>query len=130
MTTVRFKLDPNNPPTLTPEQRARLDAMTPQEIEQNAVDDPDNPPLTDEELARGRAARFIRQARENTGLSQAKFAERYRINKRRLQDLEQGRAMPDSAFLAYIAVIRRDPALVENAIREAGPALVDAMDAA
>jgi putative transcriptional regulator len=130
MTTVRFKLNPNKPAKLTPEQRARLDAMTSREIEQNAIDDRDNPPSTDEELARGRAARFIRQTRENTGLSQAKFAERYRINKRRLQDLEQGRTMPDSAFLAYIAVIRRNHTLVENAIREAEPALGGAMDAA
>lgn len=28
----------------------RVDSMTEEEIEQNALDDPDNPPLTDEEL--------------------------------------------------------------------------------
>ena len=31
---------------------ARLRAMTEEEIERNAADDPDNPPLTSEELAR------------------------------------------------------------------------------
>lgn len=30
---------------------ARLDAMTEEEIEANALSDPDNPPLTDEQLA-------------------------------------------------------------------------------
>ena len=33
---------------------ARLEAMTEEEIEANALSDPDNPPLTDEELARMR----------------------------------------------------------------------------
>ena len=41
---VKFTLDPKNPPRLTPEQRARLDAMTEEEIEANALSDPDNPP--------------------------------------------------------------------------------------
>jgi putative transcriptional regulator len=33
---------------------ARLDAMTDQEIEAAATSDPDNPPLTDEQLAEAR----------------------------------------------------------------------------
>jgi uncharacterized protein (DUF4415 family) len=33
---------------------ARLDAMTEEEIERNATDDPDNPPWTEEEWARAR----------------------------------------------------------------------------
>jgi hypothetical protein len=35
---------------------ARLEAMTEEEIEANALADPDNPPLTEEELARMRRA--------------------------------------------------------------------------
>ena len=50
MALVRFTLDPNNPPKLTPDQRARLDAMTEEEINAAAESDPDNPPLTEEEL--------------------------------------------------------------------------------
>src|SRR4051794_20695474 len=42
---VRFVLDPANPPRLTPERQARLEAMTDEELTQNALDDPDNPPL-------------------------------------------------------------------------------------
>lgn len=49
---IRFVLDPANPPQLTEAEWARLDAMTEEEIEANALSDPDNPPLTDEELAR------------------------------------------------------------------------------
>ena len=36
-----------------PTDWARLEAMTEDEIDANALVDPDNPPLTDEELARG-----------------------------------------------------------------------------
>lgn len=54
MAIVRRRIDPANPPQLSPATRARLDAMTDEEIEQQALDDPDNPPLTDEELAQMR----------------------------------------------------------------------------
>lgn len=35
---------------------ARVDAFTDEQLMQNALDDPDNPPLTDEELAQARPA--------------------------------------------------------------------------
>jgi hypothetical protein len=57
MAIVRYRLDPNNPPELTREQVAHLDAMMPEEIERNAIEDAENPPSTDEELERGVAAR-------------------------------------------------------------------------
>src|SRR5487761_2068648 len=59
-----------------------------------------------------------------TGLSQARFARAYRINVARLRDLEQGRTRPDSALLAYLAVIDREPAAVERALgrRDRSPA--------
>jgi putative transcriptional regulator len=116
MAIVKFRLDPDNPPRLTAEQRARLDAMTDEEIERAAESDPDNPPWTDEELARGVAGRRVRLVRTASGLSQAAFAERYRINLARLRDWEQGRTMPDSAALAYLAVIEREPDAVMRAL--------------
>ena len=112
MALVRFTLDPNNPPKLTPDQRARLDAMTEEEINAAAESDPDNPPLTEEELQKMADVQFIRSVREGTGLSQAKFAEAYRINPSRLRDLEQGRTSPDSALRAYLTVIARRPEVV------------------
>jgi uncharacterized protein (DUF4415 family) len=39
---------------LTPEEKARLDAMTDEEITAAALSDPDNPPTTDEEWGRAR----------------------------------------------------------------------------
>ncbi|QCI66448.1 BrnT family toxin [Phreatobacter stygius] len=112
----RFPLDAVHPPKLTPDERSVLDALTPDEIEQNALDDPDNPPSSDEELARGVVGRRIRLLRQSLGLSQSAFAERYRINIGRLRDIEQGRTMPDSAFLAYITVISLERDAVDRAL--------------
>jgi putative transcriptional regulator len=114
----RFILDPKNPPKLSEEEKARLDAMTDEEITAAAESDPDNPPLTDEELERVRLARRVQAVRARTGLSQRQFAEMYRINVARLRDLEQGRTQPDSAMLAYLTVIEREPEVVKRALRE------------
>jgi putative transcriptional regulator len=98
------------------EERARLDAMSDEEIARLAGEDPDNPPLSNSELARMAAARTVRLVREGVGLSQAKFAETYRINPARLRDWEQGRSAPDSAAMAYLRVIEREPAAVARAL--------------
>ena len=113
----RFIFDPNNPPRMSKAARARLDAMTDEEITAAAESDPDNPPLTDEELERVRLARRVQAVRARTGLSQTQFAKVYRINVARLRDLEQGRTQPDSAMLAYLAVIAREPEAVERALQ-------------
>ena len=114
MAIVRRELDPNSQRRLSSEARARIDALTSEEIEENARTDHDNPPLTDEELSRGLLGRRVRRAREELGLSQKKFATRYAINLRRLQDWEQGRFAPDSAMLAYLKVIEREPETVRR----------------
>jgi putative transcriptional regulator len=114
-----FVLDPSNPPQLTPEQKAYIDAMTDAEREQNALDDPDNPPSTDEELERGVLGRRVRLARQASGLSQAEFAARFQIPVATLRDWEQGRRKPEAASLAYLTVIERDPEAVVRALQSA-----------
>lgn len=104
------------PFAFTADQRARLDAMTDDDIQRAAEADPDNPPLTDAELDRMTAARAVRVARRKTGLSQAKFAERFHINPARLRDWEQGRYQPDSVALAYLRVIEADPDAVARVL--------------
>jgi putative transcriptional regulator len=118
MTIIRYTLDRHNPPKLSKETIARPDAMTDEEIERNARSDTDNPPLTDEDFEKIAVIREVTAARKATGLTQARFAERYRINVRRLQDIEIGRSRPDSAFMAYMRVIWKNPALVDEALRE------------
>lgn len=118
MAIVRYTHDPSRPAKLTAKQRARLAALTEEEIERNARDDADNPPLTEGELARMRSARFVRQVREKLGLSQSAFAKRFRINLGRLRDLEQGRTAADSALVAYLQVIARAQKTVERVLAE------------
>ena len=117
---VRFTLDPNAPPTLSAAEKARLDAMTDADVTARAQSDPDNPPLTDEERDLIRAIQRVRQVRARTGLSQTVFARTFHINVARLRDLEQGRAKPDSALLAYLAVIDREPEAVQRALEGGG----------
>lgn len=113
---ARFTLDSNSPPGLSPARRRRLEAMTDAQITAAAAADVDNPPLTKEELSKLRTARVVRQTRRHSGLSQAAFAKAYRINVARLRDLEQGRTQADSALLAYLTVIERDPEAVRRAL--------------
>ncbi|HEY8580845.1 MAG TPA: helix-turn-helix domain-containing protein [Beijerinckiaceae bacterium] len=124
MAIVRRRIDPRNPPPLSDEERAqlaRLDALTPEQIERNALEDPDNPPWTDEEFERAFFARDVRSAREKLGLTQAQFAERFHIGLARLRDWEQGRHQPDSAAKAYVKVIAREPEAVARALAADAP---------
>ena len=117
MAIVRFKRG-DVMPSMAPEMLAYLDAMTPKEIERNALEDPDNPPLTDEELELGHVSRNIRLMREGLDLSQEEFAARYGFDINQLLDWENGRLLPDHAMRANLRLIQRDPA--------AGAALVPA----
>lgn len=114
-----YVYDPNNPPQMTPQQKARLDSMTDEEITAAALSDPDNPPLTEEELERGVLGRRVRLARQAAGLSQQEFADRFQIPVATLRDWEQGRRKPSPASLAYLTVIEREPEAVIRALQSA-----------
>ena len=116
MATVRSKLDPGPQSRLSENTRRHLDRLTDEQLTANAMSDPDNPPLTTSELERIGAARAVKRARVATGLSQNVFAKRFRINAARLRDWEQGRTLPDSAALAYLAVIEKEQAVVERVL--------------
>lgn len=113
---ARFKLDPDRLPELSAAERARLDALDDAAITAAALSDEDNPPLANEEATRFEAARIVRRVRARTGLSQQRFATAFSINVARLRDLEQGRSRPDSALLAYLRVIDREPEAVKRAL--------------
>lgn len=59
----------------------------------------------------------VRRIRKSLGLSQEKFAERYRFGVARLRDWEQGRSTPDSAARAYLRVIEKEHEAVDRALR-------------
>lgn len=97
---------------------ARLDAMTDEEIEANALSDPDAPPMSEAELAEARRVSKVLTVRMRLGLSQAAFARRFHINLRTLQDWEQGRRAPEELARAYLKVIDRNPDLVAAALED------------
>jgi putative transcriptional regulator len=75
------------------------------------------------EMKAGTAARVtqvelneVAQARQNTGLSQAQFAEALHISKRTLQEWEQGRRSPSGAAQALIRIAARHPEVVREAL--------------
>ena len=86
-------------------------------IEAAARNDPDNPPMTAQQLAKARHVPRVRTLRFTLGMSQQEFAKRYRIPLGTLRDWEQGRTEPDEAARAYIDVIAHDPQHVLNALR-------------
>lgn len=58
----------------------------------------------------------VAQARQNTGLSQAQFAEALHISKRTLQEWEQGRRSPSGAAQALIRIATRHPEVVREVL--------------
>jgi len=95
---------------------ARVDAMTEEELHQNALNDPDNPPLTSEQLARMRRVPNPQRIREALGLTQREFSRRFEIALGTLRDWEQGARRPDSTARAYLRVIEQNPEAVAEAL--------------
>ena len=119
MAIVRRTVDLSKPYKMSEAERTRLEAMTDEEVTAAAESDPDNPPLTYEEALRLRAKRLVRRAREQAGMSQAKFAETFDVSLGRLRDLEQGRNTPDRVLVAYIALVADDPERAQRVVAEA-----------
>lgn len=90
--------------------------MTEEEIEANALSDPDNPPLTPTALARMRRVPDPRRIRERLTLTQEQFAEKFEIPLGTLRDWEQGVSYPDSAARTLLRVIEQDPEAVIKAL--------------
>ena len=66
----------------------------------------------------GRAVRGpdVIAIRKKTGLSQARFAEAYGLDKRAVQQWEQARRSPDRAAVTLYRMIDRDPEAVRQLI--------------
>jgi putative transcriptional regulator len=94
----------------------RVLSMTEEEIEANALADPDNPPITPEELARMRVFPHPKRIREKLKLTQEEFSERFEIPLGTLRDWEQGASYPDRAARTLLRVIEQDPEGVAKAL--------------
>jgi putative transcriptional regulator len=100
---------------------ARFDAMTDEEAEANALSDPDNPPMTEEQLRSARRISFAKHLRFKFMLTQEEFSARYHIPLGTLRDWEQHRSEPDQAAQAYLKVIAKEPDMVARALAETKP---------
>ena len=79
-------------------------------------DDPEDGDVTFEGLERGQRARVIRMARVSLGLTQAEFAQRFRVPLGTLRDWEQARATAPDFAVAYVRVIAAHPDLVARTV--------------
>ena len=94
----------------------RLRKMTDEEAYQNALDDPDNPPMDEGQLSSMRRVPRVKTIRRALGMTQEEFADRYLIPLGTLRDWEQGRTEPDQAAQAYLKVIAKEPDTVSRAL--------------
>lgn len=104
---------------ITPPDRSPLDAMTDAQAEANALADPDNPPLSADQLRGASRMPQVKVIRRALGLTQEAFASRYQIPLGTLRDWEQGRSEPDAPARAYLKVIAVDPEGAASALHRA-----------
>ena len=95
---------------------AQVKAMTEADIEANALSDPDNLPLSDEELQRFEPVPNLKKIRQELQLSQSQFAQKFHLSLRTVQDWEQGRSQPDQAAQTLLKVIAHNPNAVSEAL--------------
>lgn len=104
---------------ITPPDWSPLDAMSDAEAVANALADPDNPPLTADQLRGASRLPQVKVIRRALGLTQEAFASRYQIPLGTLRDWEQGRSEPDAPARAYLKVIAVDPEGAASALHRA-----------
>jgi putative transcriptional regulator len=115
-TITKFELDPTQLPTLTDEEKARLDAMADEDMHAAALTDADNPPLTPEELAQFQRVPDPKAIRERLHLTQRQFAATFGLSLGAIRDWEQGRFEPDQAAKTLLKVIASNPEAVKQAL--------------
>ena len=94
----------------------RLDALSDEEITARALTDPDNPPLTEQQLSRMKRVLTPQQIRHQLAMTQEQFARTFKLSLATLRDWEQGRTRPDRAARAFLKVIAYNPEFVKEAL--------------
>lgn len=99
----------------------RIRAMTEEEIERNALDDPDSIVPFDEatEPQLVPAMPDVAVLRRRLKLSQAEFATRFGFSVATVRNWEQGRVLADGPARVLLAVIANEPQAVIRALRPA-----------
>ncbi len=94
---------------MTAEDWRRLDALTDEEITAAALADPDNPPLSDEQLAQFRRPALSMNVRLKLRMGRETFAAAYGIPLETLRAWERHQVEPTDVELAYLRLIEREP---------------------
>ncbi len=96
---------------------ARVDAMSEEEVEANALSDPDNPPITAAQLANMRRVPNPREIRVQLHMTQEQFSAEFGLPIGTVRDWEQGLKQPDSAARTLLRVIEHNPEAVIDALK-------------
>jgi putative transcriptional regulator len=107
--TTRVTLKPCEPQPKGRTDWARLASMTDDEAMAAALDDPDAPPLSADQLANVRRVWWVKALRQRLGMTQAQFARAFHLPITTLRDWEQRRSTPDAPARALLLAIERDP---------------------
>lgn len=116
-TLVQVRSDGSTCPLPDETDWERVKTMTEEEIEAAALADPDNPPLTDEELKRFNPVPNPRDIRRQLHMTQEQFAENFSLPLGTIRDWEQGAKQPDTAAKVLLRVIAKNPQAVLQALQ-------------
>lgn len=94
---------------MTPEDWERQRSLTDEEIIAAALTDPDNPPLTDAELAKFRRPALARRIRHSLRMERETFSRTYGIPLETLRAWERHEVEPTPVETAYLRLIEREP---------------------
>jgi len=95
----------------------RLRQMTDEEVHAAALSDPDNPPMTEEELSGFRPALNPRAIREKLGMTQEAFAEAFDLTPRIVRDWETRPWALHQQERVLLRLIETIPDVVREALR-------------
>jgi putative transcriptional regulator len=114
MNDASTKIDMAKYPGMTEYEVRRLHAMTDEEITAAALSDPDNPPMTPEQLARLRPPAKVRKLRMTLRMDRQMFSEAYGIPLATLTAWERHELQPTPVEDAYLTLIEREPEIAQR----------------
>ena len=117
--TTRVTVKPGEVPPRGETDWPRVHAMTDEEVLAAALSDPDAQPLDPEALAKMRRISPVKALRQRLGMTQAEFAEAFRLPISTLRDWEQRRSTPDAPARALLQAIEREPETMRRLLSHA-----------
>jgi putative transcriptional regulator len=104
---------------MAPEDWARLNALTDEEITERALSDPDAQPISDEQRAKGPRRPISKLVRHGLHMSYEAFAATYGIPMDTLIAWDRGTLEPTPAEVAYLKLIAREPEIAKQVVQPA-----------